>query len=44
MNLPVLLFDPEPVAAGVLAMQLRRVPTLDRARRVFRELGVETNP
>jgi DNA-binding response OmpR family regulator len=24
MNLPVLLFDPEPVAAGVLAMQLRR--------------------
>jgi DNA-binding response OmpR family regulator len=24
MSLPVLLFDPEPVAAGVLAMQLRR--------------------
>jgi DNA-binding response OmpR family regulator len=24
MNLPVLLFDPEPVAAGILAMQLRR--------------------
>ena len=24
MNLPVLLFDPEPVAAGVFAMQLRR--------------------
>jgi DNA-binding response OmpR family regulator len=24
MKLPVLVFDPEPVAAGVLAMQLRR--------------------